>query len=57
LIVNYKSQNVKDAVKRATIRLEISSENIAGVMLPEVNIREVDDSDSSMSQIGLDRGG
>ncbi|CAD8071247.1 unnamed protein product [Paramecium sonneborni] len=50
-------QNVKDAVKRATIRLEISSENIAGVMLPEVNIREVDDSDSSMSQIGLARGG
>lgn len=44
-------------MKRATIRLEITSENIAGVMLPEVNIREVDDSDSSMSQIGLDRGG
>lgn len=40
---------MKDAVKRATIRLEISSENIAGVMLPEVLIRELDDSDSSMS--------
>jgi V-type H+-transporting ATPase subunit D len=26
-------------------------------MLPEMHIREVDDSDSSMSQIGLDRGG
>ncbi|KAM3146458.1 hypothetical protein pb186bvf_001427 [Paramecium bursaria] len=50
-------QNVKDAVKRATIRLEISSENIAGVMLPEMQIRELDDSDSSMSQIGLAQGG
>jgi len=48
---------VKDAVKRATIRLDITSENIAGVMLPEMHLREVDDSDSSMSQIGLDRGG
>jgi V-type H+-transporting ATPase subunit D len=52
-----ESQNVKDAVKRATIRLEITCENIAGVMLPEMHIREVDDSDSSMNQIGLDRGG
>lgn len=35
-------------MKRATIRLEISSENIAGVMLPECNIREIDDPDLSM---------
>lgn len=26
-------------------------------MLPEYTIREVDDADSSMSQIGIDRGG
>ena len=44
-------------MKRATIRLDMTSENIAGVMLPELHIREVDDADSSMSQIGLDRGG
>lgn len=48
---------MKDSVKRATIRLDLQCENIAGVMLPEMIIREVDDSDSQMSQIGLDRGG
>lgn len=26
-------------------------------MLPELHIREIDDTDSNMSQIGIDRGG
>jgi len=33
------SNTVKDAVKRATIKLDISTENIAGVSLPIFNIR------------------
>jgi V-type H+-transporting ATPase subunit D len=49
-----------EAVKRASIRLDRSEENIAGVLIPNLSIREnreADDSDSGMSQIGLDRGG
>ena len=36
--------NVKESVKRATIRIEKAEENIAGVMLPVLSIREMEDS-------------
>ena len=35
----------------------MSTENIAGVMLPIMNPRESEESDSNLSQIGMDRGG
>eukprot|EP01015_Nassula_variabilis_P001872 TRINITY_DN1100_c0_g1_i1.p1 TRINITY_DN1100_c0_g1~~TRINITY_DN1100_c0_g1_i1.p1 ORF type:complete len:246 (-),score=58.83 TRINITY_DN1100_c0_g1_i1:116-853(-) len=50
-------QNVKDAVKRATIRVDMTKENIAGVQLPIMHIRELEDVDSNLSQIGISRGG
>jgi len=40
---------VKDSVKRATFRVEMSTENIAGVMLPIMNPRESEESDSNLS--------
>jgi len=49
--------NVKDSIKRASIRLGLDSENIAGVQLPIFSIKEYDDSDSNLSQIGIARGG
>ncbi len=49
--------NVKEAVKRASIRIEKAEENIAGVMLPVMSIRETEDSENAMNQIGIDRGG
>jgi V-type H+-transporting ATPase subunit D len=50
-------QNVLDSVKKATIKIEPSAENVAGVMLPIMNIREGDDSDSTVNSIGIDKGG
>jgi V-type H+-transporting ATPase subunit D len=44
-------------VKRSTIRLDKSEENIAGVLIPNLTVREFEDVDNSMSQIGLERGG
>jgi V-type H+-transporting ATPase subunit D len=47
---------VVEAVKKATIRLDRSEENIAGVLIPNLNVkenREADDNDNGMSQIGL----
>ena len=46
-----------EAVKRATIRLDKSDENIAGVLIPNLNLKEHEDADNAMSQIGLERGG
>ena len=51
------SSKVRDSVKRASIRIDIGGDNIAGVMLPQMNIREIEDSENNFSQIGLDRGG
>jgi V-type H+-transporting ATPase subunit D len=48
---------VKDSVKRATLRLGLESENIAGVQLPIFTIKEFDDADSTLTQIGISRGG
>ena len=48
---------VTEAVKRATIRLDKSEENIAGVLIPNLTVREFEDNDNAMSQIGLERGG
>jgi V-type H+-transporting ATPase subunit D len=48
---------VIEAVKRATIRLDKSEENIAGVLIPNLNLKEHEDADNAMSQIGLERGG
>lgn len=50
-------QNVKDSVKKATIKIEPSAENVAGVMLPIMNVREGDDSESTINSIGIDKGG
>lgn len=53
--------NVKESVKRAFIRIELSNENIAGVMLPNLNIRENikdnEDTEGNMGLLGLDKGG
>jgi V-type H+-transporting ATPase subunit D len=48
---------VTEAVKRATIRMDKSEENIAGVLIPNLNLKEHEDPDNAMSQIGLERGG
>lgn len=48
---------VGEAVKRATIRLDKSEENIAGVLIPNLTLKEFEDGENSMSQIGLERGG
>jgi len=48
---------VTEAVKRATIRLDKSEENIAGVLIPNLVLKEHEDADSAMSQIGMERGG
>lgn len=48
---------VAEAVKRSTIRLDKSEENIAGVLIPNLNLKEHEDAENSMSQIGLERGG
>lgn len=48
---------VTEAVKRSTIRLDKSEENIAGVLIPNLNLKEFEDAENSMSQIGLERGG
>jgi len=50
-------QNVKDSVKRATIRIELSADNIAGVKLPIMHLKDTEDMDSNMNQIGIARGG
>lgn len=46
-----------ESVKRSTIRLDKSDENIAGVLIPSLVVREFEDTDNAMSQIGLERGG
>jgi len=51
------SHIVKDSIKRATLRLDLSGENIAGVQLPNFTVREFEDSDSNLSQIGIAKGG
>lgn len=43
------SQNVKEAVKRASIRIDTSGENVAGVFLPIMHVRELDDADNTMN--------
>ncbi|EGR27568.1 vacuolar ATP synthase subunit d, putative [Ichthyophthirius multifiliis] len=48
---------VKDSIKKAFIRVDISTENIAGVMLPNLNLKELEDSEGNLSQLGLDKGG
>lgn len=50
-------QNVKDSVKRASIRIELTSENIAGVQLPIMHLKDTEDLDSNINQIGIARGG
>jgi len=37
--------------------LEKSEENIAGVLIPALAVREFEDNENAMSQIGLERGG
>jgi V-type H+-transporting ATPase subunit D len=50
-------QNVKDSVKRASIRIELSSDNIAGVQLPVMHLKDTEELDSNINQIGIARGG
>jgi len=50
-------QNVKDSVKRASIRIELASENIAGVQLPIMHLKDTEELDSNINQIGIARGG
>jgi len=49
--------NVKESIKRASLRLDIGGVNIAGVQLPVMALREIEDTDSNLSQIGIARGG
>jgi vacuolar-type H+-ATPase subunit D/Vma8 len=44
-------------VKRATIRIDRGAENVAGVFLPILKVKESEDSDNALAQIGMDRGG
>lgn len=37
--------------------MEKSEENIAGVLIPALAVKEFEDNDNAMSQIGLERGG
>lgn len=37
--------------------MEKSEENIAGVLIPALAVREFEDNENAMSQIGLERGG
>ncbi len=37
------SGKVAEAVKRSTIRLDKSEENIAGVLIPNLNLKEFED--------------
>ena len=37
--------------------MDKSEENIAGVLIPNLNLKEHEDADNAMSQIGLERGG
>lgn len=51
---------VVETVKKASVKLDKSEENIAGVLIPSLAVREnkdADENDNGMSQIGLDRGG
>eukprot|EP00825_Cyclidium_porcatum_P003833 TRINITY_DN11778_c0_g4_i1.p2 TRINITY_DN11778_c0_g4~~TRINITY_DN11778_c0_g4_i1.p2 ORF type:complete len:176 (-),score=39.10 TRINITY_DN11778_c0_g4_i1:124-651(-) len=48
---------LKKLQKRSSIRIDTSGENVAGVFLPIMHVRELEDADSNMNQIGLDRGG
>lgn len=38
-----RRNNVKESVKRACIRLDKTEENIAGVLLPNLTVRELED--------------
>mmetsp|Transcript_30049 Transcript_30049/g.34766 ORF Transcript_30049/g.34766 Transcript_30049/m.34766 type:complete len:200 (+) Transcript_30049:1-600(+) len=49
--------NVRESIKKASLRLDIGNMNIAGVQLPVLAVREFEDSDSNLSQIGIARGG
>jgi len=51
------SNIVKDSIKRATVRLDLNSENIAGTQLPSFIIKETEDAESNLNQIGIARGG
>jgi V-type H+-transporting ATPase subunit D len=57
IFYSYSRGKVLESVKRATIKLEKSEENIAGVLIPALAVKEFEDSDNAMSQIGLERGG
>ena len=37
--------------------MDISTDNIAGVLLPSMIVRESEDSENGISQLGMDRGG
>ncbi len=48
---------VVEAVKRSSIKIDKAEENIAGVLIPNLVVREFEDSESDLSKIGLERGG
>ena len=57
ITICYFRGKVVEAVKRSTIRLDKAEENIAGVLIPSLTVREFEDTDNAMGQIGLERGG
>jgi vacuolar-type H+-ATPase subunit D/Vma8 len=48
---------VRVAVTRATIRLDRTADNVAGVTLPKFKMREILDSDISTEKVGIFGGG
>lgn len=50
-------QRVRESVTRASIRLDMSQDNVAGVTLPKFVIRENSDSDANLEKVGVFGGG
>jgi V-type H+-transporting ATPase subunit D len=48
---------VRESVTRASVRLDMSEENIAGVTLPKFVMRQIEDSDLHLEKVGVFGGG
>jgi V-type H+-transporting ATPase subunit D len=51
------SQRVRESVTRASIRLDMSEDNVAGVTLPKFVIRTIEDSEIHFEKVGVFGGG
>ena len=52
-----ESQRVRESVTRASIRLDMSEDNVAGVSLPKFVMREIEDSEIQLEKVGVFGGG